>query len=128
MTDVVINGQTPREVLVSALSDAFPEWLVVPVENVPDSLDRPAIVIKQRSIAPLPEAPQSHFTVSSLVTVVDDHTEWANAEPSLDTNVLLVWAALMGTKNVHPKTATKALFNTQYLSYDIETDLTVQKG
>lgn len=121
-------ADSPREKLAESLTEGFPEWKVVPSERVPDSLDRPTLVLKQRTIARLPEAPQSHYTVGYFVTVVDDHTDFDAAETALDENVLAVWEYLMSLSNVHPKTATKALFADAYLAYDIETDLTVQKG
>ncbi|QDZ14244.1 hypothetical protein [Humibacter ginsenosidimutans] len=127
--DISFNGNTPRQVLTTALEEAFPEWLVISSERAPDTLDRPALVIKQRTIDPLPSAPLSHFTVGFFVTVVDDSTDWDQAEDDLDTNVLLVWAALMETKNVNPSKAEKTTFNDNaYLAYDITTDLTVRKG
>lgn len=128
MTDTIsFEGQTPREFLTTALSAQFPGWLVVPSERVPDTLDRPALVIKQRSIQPHEAAPLSHYNVGFYVTVVDDHTDFQFAEDALDTNVLLVWTFMSASKAITPKTATKALFNS-YMSYDIEADLMVQKG
>lgn len=118
----------PRDSLVAALSGAFPDWLIVPAERNIDAPDRPVVIVKQRTIGRLPEAPASHYTVSCVLTLVDDHTDIELAEPALDANVLDLWERLMSLSNVHPKTATKVSFTETAMAYDIETDLTVQKG
>lgn len=128
MSDDTTATVMPRQALTDALETAFPDWLVVPSERTPDTLDRPAIIIKQRTIQPLDAAPLSHYGITCLVTIVDDQTDFDLAEDSLDTNVLSVWELLMSLSNVHPTKAEKAMFNQTNLSYDIETDLTVQKG
>jgi hypothetical protein len=131
MTDTTpsFEGTSPRDVLAAALQAQFPDWLVISSERAPGTtIDRPAIVLKQRTIAPLDAAPQSYYTVSYYVTVVADEDDFDLAEVSLDANVLAVWECLMSLSSVHPVKADKATFNNSYLSYDIETDLTVQKG
>lgn len=128
MSDISFQGTTPRQTLENILTEVFPDWLVIPSEAVSDSLSSPTILIKQRTIAPLDAAPIEHFTVGFLVTVVDDSTDMEQAEDSLDTNVLQVWAALSDTRSTTPKQATKVAYKGTYLAYDIETDLTVRKG
>jgi hypothetical protein len=127
-TDEPTGTVMPRDALVSALEGLFPDWLIVPAERNPDVLDRPAVVVKQRDIAPLPAAPNGAYTLTCIITIVDDHEDIELAEPALDANVLALWEGLMSLTNVHPKTATKAEWSAVALCYDIETDLTVTKG
>lgn len=124
MTETIM----PRDTLVAALARAFPDWLIVPAERNIDVPDRPVVIVKQRTIGRLPEAPASHYTVGCVLTLVDDHTDIELAEPELDSNVLDLWESLMSLSNVHPQTATKVSFTETAMAYDIETDLTVQKG
>lgn len=125
---VTINGPMPRDVLKELLEAEFPDWKVVTSQRALDVIDRPTILLKQDVIVPLPAAPQSHFNVSFYVTIADPHQDMDLAEAALDQNVLALWAVLLGAPQTMPKQAKKVLFEGRYMAYDIETDLTVQKG
>lgn len=120
---VTLDGPPPRDALVALIAEEFPDWRVVPVERATDDLDRPMVMIKQRTIAVLPASPISHYVVGFYVTLVDEHRDPTLAEPALDANVLALWSVLQATKNINPKQATKVSFDPQHMAYDIETDL-----
>lgn len=121
-------ADTPRQKLADALTTGFPDFLVVPVESAPDNPDRTMLVLKQKGISKLAVASQAAYTVSYYVTVVSAIEDIELAEPDLDTSVLAVWEYLDSLTNVSPGDATKGMYDQSHLGYDIETDLTVQKG
>lgn len=123
--NVTYTNGSPRDALVALLEAEFPDWRVVPAERATDVPDRPMLVVKQRSLTDLPQAPIAQLTIGFYVTIVAHQTDPTLAEPALDANVLAVWGLLKVTKGYQPKTATKVAFDQQHLAYDIETDVNV---
>lgn len=116
-----------RATLADVIGAAYPGWLVAKAETTTDVTDRPALLISQRTIGPLPEAPATMFTVGLNLTLVSSYDGSDNAEDELDGNVIDLWETLMSTMNVNPTAATKAVYSNNRLAYDVSVDAIVSK-
>ena len=112
---------TIRDDLVSELRAIVgPESKVhiVPVQDNVDELDRPAIVLKQSAISPLPGAPTGALQIDYVLTFVAPHLDAADAEVLLDDWVPSTLADLRMAWFVWTS-ATKVVFPPLYMAYDV---------
>lgn len=115
-----------RATLLSALQAEFPDWIVLNAESVPDSTDRPAVLISQRSVGPLTEAPATHFSVGLTLTLVASASETQTAEDELDGNIIDLWETLSSSPTVIPTAASKLVFNNR-MAYDVTVQAIISK-
>lgn len=116
-----------RHTIGDALKAKFPDWLIKDFEKAPEQLDRTAVLISQRTIAPLPEAPAAAFKVGLSLILIDPHQDPALAEDALDVNAIDLWELLDSSPTTNPTTATKASFQNNYLAYTFEVDAIMTK-
>ncbi len=91
---------------------------VITVEDNKDVLDRMTVMVKQRTLTRLPEAPRGALRVEFVVAVTHPATDPAVSEPELDDFVPAVLSELSELDWFGWTTAEKVL-DGQNLSYDI---------
>lgn len=123
MTDL-----TTRDQLVEWLTAALPAgWKLINSERNFDVLVQTAVIIKQDTIAKLPQAPRGAWTVSYTLTIADPHKKFEDAEIALDEDVLELFEILDLMDNVYPSTAKKVVVNDSYLGYDVTVAVITQR-
>lgn len=74
-----------RDTLVQQIRDVVGTTVhVIEYEDNKDEIDRVTIEVKQRRIAPLPEAPIGALRVEYILTVTAPNVDPSKAEPTLD--------------------------------------------
>lgn len=120
-----------REDLVSMLTPVLPDgWRLVPYQRNIDVIKNVTVMLKQLSIAKLPEAPKGTWSVGFVLTIVDPHDNPVTAEAALDDNVITFFDILDALKGVNPTEATKVKFSETKtnLAYDITATITTKRN
>lgn len=116
MTDIIV-----RDWLVEQLTPLLPrKWNIVPVQRNVDTLSTTTVILKQQSIARLPEAPQGARVVEYLMTVAVPNQDTARGEAQLDDDVITLLDAIdqIGSA-LKWTTAQKVVLSDQFPAYDI---------
>lgn len=109
-----------RAQLIAALKAAAgPTVDIITVEDNQDVLDRVTLMVKQRSIVRLPEAPPGSLRIEYVVSVVHPATDAAVSEPALDGFVPELMAELDRHSWLGWTNASKILDGSN-LGYDVE--------
>lgn len=117
-----------RDQLVTLLTPKIPAgWKLIPYQDNVDTLDTPTVMFKQMTIENASEAPQGNYLFGYTLTIIDGTTDPQVAEANLDDEVETLWVILDGMSQLNPKTATKVLFQSDYLAYDITVDIITAK-
>lgn len=110
-----------RDDLVSELRTAAgPGVHVIPWQDSADELDRITIMVKQVSLEPLPAAPAGALQVNYVVTIASASIDAQTAETELDEFVPALLADLAPLSWFAWTTATKVLFQSTHLAYDVD--------
>lgn len=110
-----------RTQLADELDNRLPKINVLKVEEMPDALSRPTIVVRFHEYTPAPNAQGSMFA-TFVVTVASHHKDRSKAEDALDGLLDDVLGALHGISTATWARARKALMG-QYLAFDIDVTL-----
>lgn len=108
-----------RDALVAAIRATGTDARVVSVEDNKDELDTITIMVKQRTIRRLPEAPAGSLRIDYVLTITHPATDPAVSEPGLDHFVPELLADLDRHSWIGWSIATKTL-DDQNLAYDVE--------
>lgn len=109
-----------RRALIEQIKNIVPDEVhVIDYEDNKDVLDKVTIMVKQRALSPLTEAPIGALRVDYVITVTHPATDPAISEPELDEFVPSFVADLSALSWFGWSTATKVL-DGQNLSYDID--------
>ena len=97
---------------------------VVATERALDDIQRPTALLRQSKIARTPSAPNSHRTVTMLLTIISPHLDLDKAGDQLDT---LVTAALdyLDPRFIHDDA--DAVAYASRLAYDISISIIARK-
>lgn len=109
-----------RTTLVQTIRDIVgDDAVVIDVEDNGDSLGKVTVMVKQRSIAKIPEAPRAGLAVEFVVSVTHPGVDPAVSEPGLDDFVPSLLAELNAFNWFRWEDATKVA-DGQNLGYDID--------
>ncbi|ONI63907.1 hypothetical protein ALI44B_04585 [Leifsonia sp. ALI-44-B] len=119
----------PRHVLERALKPlvtAHPKWRIIPYQRNVDALSGVIVMLKQKRITRLPEAPDGLHAIEFTATIVSPKTDTTAAEDELDdgVNALIHELDLAG---IGWADAEKVKFDDQHLAYDITLTVTSNK-
>lgn len=113
-----------RKQLAAALKTALPKTILVhDVEEMPDALSKPTLVVRFHAYTPAPNAQGSMFA-EFVVTLASQHKDRSRAEDHLDDLLAMVLPALRGMPAATWSSARKALMGS-YLAFDIDVSLPV---
>jgi hypothetical protein len=92
---------------------------LIPNQTMPQTIDRPTVVVKHLRMEPLAEAPVGHVRNTVILTLADHHETEAIAEEALDTAVVELLTALDGHEAITWTEAEKVSVVDRYLGWDI---------
>ncbi|WP_336625583.1 MULTISPECIES: hypothetical protein [unclassified Microbacterium] len=98
---------------------------VVSTERNVGTITEPTLLIRQKSIGKAPAAPNSHWAVGMLLTVITRHTDPEKGAAELDTLVPAVLAYL--DRTFMHEDADAVAYGTERLAYDIPTTVLAPK-
>lgn len=117
-----------RDVFVQMIEPNLPEgWRLIPYQDNIDRPDAPVVMFKQLKIEPNKAAPRGAWTYTFVLTLIDGRTDPAQAEPALDDEVDTLLVILDALSSINLTQAEKVLFGSDYLAYDITTEVLAQK-
>lgn len=101
---------TPRQQLVDAITPLLPTtWKLIPYQRNVDTVNVPTVMIKQATIAPLPQAPLGALTVDYVATLISPHTDVEKAEAQLDDDAITLLDILLPLVKTSFQKAEKAM-------------------
>ncbi|MCU1439993.1 MAG: hypothetical protein JWP85_990 [Rhodoglobus sp.] len=112
-----------RKQLAAALKTALPKVTVLDVEDMPDALSKPTLIVRFHDYTPAPNAQGSTFA-GFVVTIASHHTDRDKAEDALDALLADVLPAVLNFPTATWTRCNKALLG-QYLAFDIDVTLLV---
>lgn len=110
-----------RKQVAAHLKTALPKITVLDVEEMPDALSRPTLIVRFHEYTPAPNA-QGNMFAAFVVTIASQNKDRSKAEDALDGLLDDVLAALRSTPNATWSKARKALLG-PYLAFDIDVSL-----
>jgi len=112
---------TLRAQLVEQLQALLGEdWFIVPTPTVPDSVNRPTLVVYRGKVEPLGSAPRAQYRSGFVVWVLIDPEQ---SEDLLDDRLETVGGALEDIAWAFQWTATRDVFEERWPAYRLEFDV-----
>lgn len=117
-----------RKFVTDALKPLLPTaWRLVPYSTNLDQISKPVVMLKLQTIAKLPEAPNSHRTVSYVLTVIEPKITPGALDDDLDDHVVDLLAAIDDLPNFAWTKAERVLFSDSNQAYDITLEIPIRK-
>jgi len=84
-----------RKTLIDALKPLLPsDWRLIPYATNLDTISRPVVMLRLKTIEKLAQAPLSHRTATFTLTVIEPRTEPGPADDALDDKLIDLLAAI----------------------------------
>lgn len=110
-----------RDDVIAQLAPVLPSgWALIPYQDSTDVLSADiTVMLKLATIGFAKQAPQGVYNMGWTFTVISNSADAEMQENDLDAAVIVFLELLRPFKNLNGTTATKKLFQTNYLCYDI---------
>lgn len=95
------------------------KWRIIPNQSMPQTIDRPTLIIKHLEMERLEEAPLGSLRHQITITVADPHEDQVKAEDALDDEVLQLCTALDALSGLTWTGAKKVAVRDPYIGWDI---------